>query len=91
MSTAVSFAFVGPAAFARLLALRLREEGLVPAYEPPGVLADEPGSLQVVRVDFEVATDRVGADRVTEVVHQLATRYQGRFEVEDLREGEGLD
>ena len=86
MSTAVTFAFVGPAAFARLLALRLREEGLEPGYEPPRELEDEPGSLQVVRVEFEVATAGVGADRVVQVVRQLATRYQGRFDVQALRE-----
>ncbi|SDU86925.1 hypothetical protein SAMN04488544_1219 [Microlunatus sagamiharensis] len=86
MSTAVTFAFVGPAAFVRLLALRLREEGLVPGYEPPGELAVDAGSLQVVRVDFEVATAGVGTDRVVQVVRQLAARYQGRFDVQDLRE-----
>lgn len=85
MSTAVTFAFVGPAAFARLLALRLTEEGLVPGYEPPGELAVDAGSLQVVRVAFEVATAGVGADRVVQVVRQLAARYQGRFDVVDLR------
>ena len=86
MSTAVSFAFVGPAAFARLLALRLREEGLAPGYEPPRELADDAGSLQVVRVDFEVATADVAAEQVIRVVRQLAARYQGRFDVQALRE-----
>jgi len=91
MSASVTFAFVGPAAFARLLALRLTEEGLVPGYEPPGELAVDAGSLQVVRVDFEVATAGVGADRVVQVVRRLAARYQGRFDVQELPELEDED
>ncbi len=88
MSTAVTFAFVGPAAFARLLALRLREEGLAPRYEPPRELADDQGSLQVVRVVFEVATAGVGADQVIQVVGQLAARYENRFEIDALRKAD---
>lgn len=86
MSSAVTFAFVGPAAFARLLALRLTEQGLTPVYEPPEELRDNQGSLARVRVDFQVATDAVGREQVVQVVQDLATRYHGRFEIEDLQE-----
>ena len=86
MSTPVTFTFVGPAAFARLLALRLTEEGLVPRYEPPTELRDNQGSLAVVRVPFEVATDAADVGAVVQVVRDLATRYRGRFEIEDLQE-----
>lgn len=88
MSTAVTFTFVGPAAFARLLALRLTEGGLTPRYEPPGELREEPGSLAVVRVAFAAAADATPGREVVEVVRGLATRYQGRFEIEDLQESE---
>jgi hypothetical protein len=85
MSTPVTFTFVGPAAFARLLALRLTEGGLTPRYEPPRELSDEPGSLAVVRVAFAVAADALPGGEVVEVVRGLATRYHGRFEIEDLQ------
>ena len=93
MSTPVTFTFVGPAAFARLLALRLTEEGLTADYEPPTELRDEPGSLAVVRVTFAVATESVAVGQVLQVVRHLATRYHNRFEIEDLQEpgGDGED
>ncbi|MBB3326702.1 hypothetical protein [Microlunatus antarcticus] len=85
MSTAVTFTFVGPAAFARLLALRLTEEGLAPRYEPPAELRDDAGSLAMVQVAFTVGTNASAVGGVVEVVRNLATRYHGRFEIDDVQ------